>query len=172
MLSRAFKTKAQRSFAVILVVLLAGAIGAATKTEDLIEPTRWYFFTIYGSEIDIRSPTRRLIVGTDMYPVGSEHNYAELRRRVQQRCEFELHNAQPGTILGSTYRGLRLCNTQDIPGEFAIRDRHFRTRVDALYQKYYVERVTHYSLYVGAALAIWIALLGCWFTIRWISRGA
>jgi hypothetical protein len=88
------------------------------------------------------------------------------------RCDFQ-RRKPPASPIGAMYRGVELCNTFNVSGdEFDVRNRYFRDRVDSLYSRYYSELTTRYAKHIGAALALWLALLVGWFTFKWIARGA
>jgi hypothetical protein len=172
MLSHLLKTKARRAFAVTLLALTCVAIVTAFATKQFIEPSRWYFFTTDGSQIDVQSPNRRLIIDVDLYPQGTEPAYLEMRQRLRQRCDLSLREARLRGPVGVTYRGVELCNAFDAAGdEFESRHLYFRSRVDSLYQRYYGELIAHFSKYLGAAIGLWLTLLIAWGTIKWISKG-
>jgi hypothetical protein len=169
MLSR-LKSRAQRFFAALLFLFLAIAVAVAYRTETVIAPSQWYFFTADGGQIDIRSPNRRLIIDADIYPQPSWPAYALKRAEFSARCDLQRRQT-PVNPVGAAYRGVELCNTISATGdEFEIRNSYFRSRVDSLYLRYYHELAEHYATPIGAAFALWLTLLAGWGMLRWIIR--
>lgn len=170
MLSR-LRTKAQRFFAVTMILFLATSAIVAYRTETVIAPSRWYFFTADGSHIDLQSPNGRLIIETDSYPEPSWPAFTSRLAELSARCDAARRQPLANPI-GASYRGVELCNTVSASGdEFEVRNSYFKSRVDELYSRYYSELIAHYSTAIGVALIMWLVLLGAWRASRWVVRG-
>jgi hypothetical protein len=165
--------RASRFLFVALVTSILAAIVTWYWRTEYIHPTDWYFWT-QGPDAgpDIRSPTRRAIIDSDISPhrLWSE----DASRRFRARCDdSELFARAPKNAVvitaGAEWRHVPLCNPAALQGEeFDVADRYFRERVDELYTKMYADMTIDLLIYILTALAIWCALFVVFRTYHWV----
>jgi len=128
------RTRAQRGFLVLLIALLAGFNTYYAMTERIIHPTEWFYYTIPSGGIDIRSPTRRNIIGFESHIALNGKVYYD-------KCLPLRAKPKPGVAIMATWRDVELCNTEEqfTGEEFEIRRKYFVARVDEQYNQYYGE---------------------------------
>jgi hypothetical protein len=132
----------------------------------------FYYWTEAGQGIDIRSPTRRLIIDSDVIPTfGSDR----ARQRWRDRCDIsrlafqEQRSSHP---TGAEWRGVTLCNTAGLLDNDLDRAvRYFRSRIDEDYKRMYWDMALDAFLYVLGGLGIWLAMVGVWNVWHWIRAG-
>jgi hypothetical protein len=169
------KTRSSRAFLVLLGLAVTASIGAWYWIGPThLKPTDVYYWTEAFSKagIDIRSPNRKAIIESDVYPPGG-HLSDELRRRLRERCDWSARNifanAGGAVTVGAEWRGVSLCNTANLDKEeFEVAHSYFKTRVDEDYNRFYSETAGDLLGFIFVGLISWCLLLLGWRTYWWV----
>ncbi|MDF2373396.1 MAG: hypothetical protein P1V21_21680 [Rhizobiaceae bacterium] len=158
-------SRSKRSFFVLILVLSILGATYTTYTQRIIDPEEWYFYTVKSEAIDIRSPTRQVIIEFGFRRSISYKIY-------EKRCSMKNVVTRDDAPSGAQHRGVWLCNPAGFSGqEFNIRHGYFKEQVDDLYVQYY-SRVVERTLWgLMSGLGLWAALLALFVTFRWIRSG-
>jgi hypothetical protein len=122
-----------------------------------------YFYTVEEGGVDIRSPTKKVIIESAFKSYDS--------KSYTIRCNFALPS-DPNIPIGAIHRDVMLCNTAMRAGdEFTLRSRYFLSNVDDLYIQYYEKWAKRIILGILEGVGAWIIFLLVALTGRWIAAG-
>jgi hypothetical protein len=169
------QTRSSRAFLVLLGLVVTGSIGAWYWIGPThLKPTDVYYWTEAFSKagIDIRSPNRKAIIDSDIYPPSGPLS-RELQRRLKERCDLSVRNNSPNAggavTVGAEWRGVSLCNSADLgKEEFEVAHSYFKTRVDEDYNRFYSGTTGDLLGFIVVGLISWCLLLLGWRIYRWV----
>jgi hypothetical protein len=169
------RTRSSRAFLVLFGLAVTGSIVVWYWIGPThLKPTDLYYWTeaISTAGIDIRSPNRKAIINSDLYPPSGPLS-AELRRRLKERCDWSARNisanAGSAVTVGAEWRGVSLCNTANLDKEeFEVAHNYFKTRVDGDYNRFYSGSTGDLLAFIVVGLIAWCLLLIGWRICRWV----
>lgn len=143
------RTRTQRFFAALFVVLLGTGAGYEYFTRDFIHPTVWQYYMVNGESFDAESPTGKLII--DFFRPDGTNYQKYCPESVSTRAEW---------------RGVWICDPLHLTdGEFSARFVYFKARVDNDYDRYWSEIADAILLGFMVGAAAWLAVLLLWFEL-------
>lgn len=165
------RTRSSRLFLVLFIVSVGGFSAYQATHEHIVSPDAWYFYTVARDNLDIESPTQRVIIDRDIVPSRSEDWAKEAQFKVwDTRCFTRKNRAN--TTIQFLYRDVNLCNSDDLdPEAFEIRESYFKVQVDELYSKYWSALLRRTGTGLSYGIGMWTALLGAFVVGRWILGG-
>tara|TARA_R110002111_G_scaffold10471_1_gene33851 strand:+ start:1094 stop:1531 length:438 start_codon:yes stop_codon:yes gene_type:complete len=129
----------------------------------IIHPTEWYFFTVNSENVDIHSPTYKVIIDSEVKMSDHHHNLYLKNCRIDEKIRN----------FASRHRNIRLCNPIKSLSlsDFEIRRDYFIEKVDELWKSYYMDHAARiFSGLLKGIIALFFTRLIV-FLFSWVRKG-